>query len=96
MVPAIPIVSRSQMKAIENSLQQEIWAVGKVYGKLYQYAVKIMRTHAPEGVVPMVNNVVANMLFFDTVGLMGACGVKSGELKIPQDDFPVAVMIVKE
>lgn len=94
--PTIPIVSRSQMKAIENSLQQEIEAVGKIYGKLYQCAVKIMRTHAPEGVVSMVDNVIANMLFFDTVGLMGACGVKSGELKIPQDDFPVAVMIVKE
>ena len=44
----------------------------------------------------MVDNVIANMLFFDTVGLMGAYGVKSGELKIPQDDSPVAVMIVKE
>ena len=31
--------------------------------------------------------------FFDTVGLMGACGVKSGELKASQDDSPVAGLL---
>ena len=47
----IPVVSCSQMKAIEDSLKSEIEAVGRVYGKLFQCAVKIMRTHA-RGVLP--------------------------------------------
>ena len=39
---------------------------------------------------------VANMLFFETVGVMGFCAVKSGELTVPGDNLPAAVLIVRE
>ena len=96
MEPTVPIINQSQREAIESILLQEIEEIGKVYDKLYHCAAKIMRTHAPENVAPMVDNVVANTLFFDTVGMMGACAVKSGELTIPGDDLPAAVLIVRE
>ena len=92
----VPIVSRSQMESIEHILQQEIRDLGKVYDKLHRNAVKIMRAHAPESVAEMVDNVVANTLLFETVGVMGFCAVKSGELTVPGDDLPAAVLIVKE
>lgn len=96
MEATVPIVGRSQMESMEHILRQEIRDFGKVYDDLYQYAVRIMRTHAPEGISEMVDNVVANMLFFETVGVMGFCAVRSGELTIPGDDFPAAVIIVRE
>ena len=92
----VPIVSRSQRESIENILQQEIEGFGKVYDKLYRCAVEIMRTHAPASVASMVEDVVANTLLFETVGVMGVCAVKSGELMIPEDDLPAAVLIVTE
>ena len=96
METTVPIVNRSQMESVEHILQQEIQDFGKVYDKLYRYAVKIMRTHAPESVSELVDNVVANVLLFETVGVMGFCAVKSGELTIPGDDVPTAVIIVRE
>ena len=96
METSVPIVSVSQMESMEHILQQEIRDFGKVYDKLYQYAAKIMRTHAPESVSEMVDNVVANVLYFQTVGVIGFCAVKSGELTIPEDDLPTAVLIVAE
>ena len=96
MEATVPIVNRSQMESMEYILRNEIRGFGNVYDKLYQCAVKIMRTHAPEGISEMVDNVVANMLFFETVGLMGFCVVKSGELTVPEDDLPAAVLIVRE
>ena len=96
MEATVPIVSGGQMESMEHILQQEIQDFGKVYDNLYQYAVRIMRTHAPEGISEMVDNVVANTLFFETVGVMGFCAVKSGELTIPGDDLPAAVIIVRE
>lgn len=96
MEATVPIVSGRQMETVEHILRQEIQNFGKVYDKLYQYAVKIMRTHAPVSISEMVDNVVANMLFFETVGEMGFCAVKSGELTIPGDDLPTAVLIMKE
>ena len=96
MEATVPIVSGRQMESIEQILRQEIQDFGKVYDKLYQCAVKIMRIHAPEGISEMVDNVVANMLLFETVGLMGFCAVKSGELTVPGDDLPAAVLIVRE
>ena len=96
MKATVPIVSGRQMELMERILRQEIRDFGNVYDKLYQCAVKIMRTHAPEGISERVDNVVANMLFFETVGLIGFCAVKSGELTVPGDDLPAAVLIVRE
>lgn len=94
--PTVPIVNQNQREVIESILHQEIEEIGKVYDKLYHCAGKIMGAHAPKNVAPMVDNVVANTLFFDTVGLMGACAVKSGELTVPGDNLPAAVLIVRE
>ena len=96
MEPTVPIISQSQVKMMEEILRQEIEDFGKVYERLYQCAVQIMRVHAPQNVSPMVDNVVSNTLFFHTVGLIGACGVKSEKLAVPQDDLPAAVMIVAD
>ena len=94
METTVPIVSRSQMESMVHILLEKIQNFSKVYDKLYQYAVKIMRTHAPKRVSEMVDRVVANMQRFETVGVMGFCAVKFGELTIPEDDWPAAVLIV--
>ena len=96
MESIVPIVRKSQQELIDDILRQEIKAFGQVYQKLYKTAVKIMRAHAPESVSSMVDNVMANALFFDTVGIWGYCAVKSEKMTIPEDNLPAAVLVIAE
>lgn len=91
--PFAPIVSQAEQNIILGILQPEIEAFGRLYESLYQYAVQIMRVHAPASVAPIVDKVMANALLFETVGFIGACAVKSGALTIPDNDLPLAMLI---
>ena len=94
--PFAPIVSQEEKAAIGQILQPEAEEFGKLYEALYEHAVKIMQTHAPENVTPVVGRVMANCLFFETVGLMGVCAVKSGELTVPENSLPCSVLIYRK
>lgn len=93
--PFAPIVSQAEIKIILEILQPEIEAFGRLYESLYQYAVQIMRVHAPAGVASIVDKVMANTLLFETLGFIGACAVKSGALTIPDSDLPLAMLIYR-
>lgn len=91
--PFAPIVSQAEQSIILRILQPEIKAFGRLYESLYRYTVQIMRVHAPAGVAPIVDKVMANTLLFETTGFIGACAVKSGALTIPDNDLPLAMLI---
>lgn len=91
--PFAPIVSQTELNIILRILQPEIEAFGRLYESLYRYAVQIMRVHAPAGVAPAVDKVMANALLFETLGFIGACAVKSGALTIPDNNLPLAMLI---
>lgn len=93
--PFAPIVSQAEQNIILGILQSEIEAFGRLYESLYQYAVQIMRVHAPAGVAPIIDKVMANTLLFETVGFIGVCAVKSGALTIPDNDLPLAMLIYR-
>lgn len=91
--PAIPVVSGQQKGAIEEILRKEAAAFAKIYESLYDCALSIMKVHAPESVAQIADRVVANSLLFHTVGLIGACAVRSGALTIPEDELPLGGFI---
>lgn len=89
----VPILSAGNKKTLEAIFAGEIARLAEIFGSLYRCAVDIMRTHAPESTAPLIKNVLANALLFHTVGLIGACAVKSGALSIPESDLPLGLFL---
>ena len=44
-----------------------------------------LQVHAPESIRQITGSVLAKVLLFQTVGLIGVCAVRSGVLEIPED-----------
>lgn len=80
----LPIVTMEQKDSILEILQDEISAFARLYDALHDCACSIMRVHAPESVGTLVNRVLANVLFFKTIGFIGACAVRTNVLSIPE------------
>ncbi len=81
----IPVVSKDQNAAILEILREEISAFAGLYEKLYDCALSILQVHAPESIRQITGSVLAKVLLFQTVGLIGVCAVRSGVLEIPED-----------
>lgn len=81
----IPVVSKDQNAAILEILREEISAFAGLYEKLYDCAFSILQVHAPESIRQITGSVLAKVLLFQTVGLIGVCAVRSGVLEIPED-----------
>lgn len=89
-VPAlVPVINKAQQNALETIFHREIAEIAGIYNSLHQCALAILRVHAPESTAPLLENVLAKTLFFDTVGLMGLCAARSGELPVPEGDWPL-------
>lgn len=81
----IPVVSKDQNAAILEILREEISAFAGLYEKLYDCAFSILQVHAPESIRQITGSVLAKVLLFQTVGLIGVCAVRSSVLEIPED-----------
>lgn len=89
----VPVFTREQKNALETILQKEIEKLAEIYGSLYQTALAVMRVHVPGHMALLVENVLVSTLFYDTVGLVGLCAVRSGELSVPDTDSPLGVFL---
>lgn len=89
----LPIVTKEQKNAVLEILQEEISAFASLYDALRGRAHSILQAHAPESVSALIDPVVANVLFFQTVGLFGTCAVRTGALTIPEDERPLGGMV---
>lgn len=85
----VPIVSKEQKEEIVAIFGEEIASFAKLYEALYDCALSIMRVHAPKSVGRIIEPVIANVLLFHTVGLIGGLAVKSGALTIPENNQPL-------
>lgn len=85
----VPIVSKEQKGEIVAIFGEEIASFAKLYESLYDCALSIMRVHAPKSVGQIIEPVIANVLLFHTVGLIGGLAVKSGALTIPENNQPL-------
>lgn len=89
----LPVISKTQKECLETILSQDIDAFAKLYEDIYDRALSIMDAHAPESVSAIIGKVTANTLLFNTVGLIGACAVRSEALTIPDDDTLLGAFI---
>lgn len=89
----VPVFNGKQKAEMMKIFQDEIMSFARLYEKLYECALSIMQAHAPEGVRQIIDSVMANVLLFHTVGLIGVCAVKAGALAVPEDDQPLGGFI---
>lgn len=85
----VPVVSNEQKEAITAICEEEIVAFANLFDSLYNCARSVMRVHAPESVEQIIDPVLAKVMMFHTVGMIGAFAVRSGALTIPETDCPM-------
>lgn len=85
----VPVISRKQREAITAILKEEIVSFSKLFESLYGCAFSVMRTHSPGSVERIIGPVLAKVLLFHTVGMIGDFAVRSGVLTIPKADCPL-------
>jgi len=91
--PMVPVIE--DLQAVKAVFAPDIAAFAKLYEFLYDCALPIMQTHAPQSVSGLVPNVLANTLFFKTVGFLGAMAVQSEVLAVPKENVPLTGIIYR-
>lgn len=91
------VLMNQEMETLEKILSFEIEQMQSVYSQMVDCAVNIMKVHAPVNVASQVEQIISSTIFFRTVGLFGACAVKSGAVEIPaeHDYNPIACYIYR-
>ncbi len=85
----VPVISKEQKEAIAAILKKEIASFAKLFESLYDCALSVMRVHAPRSVERIIDPVLAKVLLFHTVGMIGESAVMSEALTIPEADCPL-------
>lgn len=92
----VPVISKEQREAIAAVLGEEIVSFASLFESLYDCALSVMRVHAPGSVEQIIGPVLAKVLLFHTVGMIGAFAVRSGALTIPEADCPLGGFLYQE
>lgn len=74
-------------------LSPEISQMSALYDRMFECACRLMHSHAPKSVGTQIDRIMYQTLFFETVGLIGACALRSGALSIPDFDGPAAMYV---
>lgn len=88
-VALVPVISKEQREMIKTIFREEIASFAKLFESLYDCAISVMRVHAPGSVEQIIGPVLAKVLLFHTVGMIGGFAVRSGVLTIPETDCPL-------
>lgn len=89
------IFDRAQLAGTEALLEPQIRAMADLYEQMVSLGQKLLRNHAPQSVAELIPDVIAKLLFFDTVGLLGKCALDSGALRLPDTEEPLAVFLYR-
>lgn len=88
-----PVLTKEQKEQMEAILSEEINQFAELYFCLSNLGTQIMAVHAPKSVGNMVEEVIAQTIFFRTVGIIGALAVHSGELSVPEKESVKPVLV---
>lgn len=88
-----PLLSRTDMEALENIFAVEIARMTALYERLTADAAELMKVHAPKNPDLPIEQVVSESFFMNNVGLIGWAAVKSGVLTIPEEECCPAMLI---
>lgn len=87
------VFNSAQLEAVTEILMPQIESMALLFSELTDCATGIMTEHAPKNVSGLVSKIVTKTIFFRSVGLLGKCALDSGELILPDDEKPIAVLI---
>lgn len=96
IAPDLVIITADEESRLYDLLGDEIEMMAELYKKLFECGCRLMRTHAPKGVENQIESKLFHTLLFRTVGFVGGCAVKSGELNLPDFDGPAAIWILEK
>lgn len=91
--PPCLLLTASEEDAMYTLLQEDSAKVADLYEQLYARACEVLLDHAPTHLHSEVPRVMRQVLFFQTVGLIGYAAVRSEELTVPETDDPLGVYI---
>ena len=91
--PEFIILSQTEEKTVFEIVKDEIALTANLYDDLFACACDVMHAHAPKRVKEQIDRIMFQTLFFHTVGMIGACAVKSGALSLPDFNGPAAVCV---
>ncbi len=93
--PKCIIFNEKQLNATLEIMDSVFEIMAELYEELFSISCKIMREHAPKSVKSIIEKVIGNTLYFRTIGFIGNCIVKSGNLSLPDYDDPAAMYVYK-
>lgn len=93
MEPEFMILSEADERKLYEILSEEAVLMAELYNQLFSCTCQSLRIHAPASVSGQIERIAFQTLFFRTVGLIGGCAVKSGELPLPDFDGPAAIYV---
>lgn len=91
--PEFIILTELEEQKLFEILNDEISLMAKLYNNLFSCACETMHAHAPKKLADQIDRVIFQTLFFETVGFIGGCSVKTGMLALPDFDGPAAMYI---
>lgn len=87
------ILTQTEYAQLRTLLQEEIFMMKELYEYLTEQGTELMRVHAPAHIAEVIPTLIARIIYFRTVGLVGGCALKSGALEIPKEPGPVALYV---
>lgn len=91
--PEFMILTVSEEQRLFEIPEEEISLMAELYEKLFSCACGVMHAHAPKSIADQIDRIVFQTLLFDTVGLIGACAVRSEMLPMPDFDGAAPVLV---
>lgn len=86
-----PINTKDELDKVMELLKGAFSSMTNLFEKLAKAASDVMRAHAPKLVADQIETVVYYNILFQIMGYLGAAGLKTGELQLPQDNEKVTL-----
>ena len=90
------IISESERDLLDEILGEAAGKMCEQYERMYECGCRIMQNHAPKYISDRIEGLMFRTLLFLTVGFIGVCTVKSGEIGLPKFDGPAAVCVIRK
>lgn len=86
-----PIYTKEEFDSIKLILKDIFKSMAAFFDKFSQNACEVMKSHAPASVHDQINIIINKKLPFIVMGYMGAIGLKSEILEMPEKDHKATV-----
>jgi transcription elongation factor GreA-like protein len=86
-----PIYTNEEFAAVKLILDDVLKSMGIFFTAFDNHCCEIMESHAPDSMHDQIKTIVRQTSTFTITGYLGAIGLKSGVLEMPEKDQKAAV-----